>query len=66
MKCPFRKSGRYKAGQNGGKGYPVEWIRQERFDECIGEECMAYGIAKNFYPNNSEESYCKLCEKIRG
>ena len=56
MKCPFRKSGRYKAGQNGGKGYPVEWIRQERFDECIGEECMAYGIAKNFYPNNSEES----------
>lgn len=63
MKCPFRKTTNYVAYQNTGGGYPSEWITNEGFEECIGEECAAFGKAPaDIWDKESEViTFCCLC-----
>lgn len=58
--CPFRKRTIYSAGRNTGSGYPLEWITTEEFEECIGENCMAYYVAKHSFQTD-KVAVCTLC-----
>ena len=66
MKCPFRKRSVYNAGRNTGSGYPLEWVVNEEFEECIGEDCIAF-FKKEVYSNIEKEyvieKCCGICQK---
>lgn len=42
LKCPFLKTSFIESGDNTGNGYPLCWITEEKFLECIEEECVAF------------------------
>lgn len=63
MKCPFRKSKIATARNDTGKGYPQNWISEEYFEDCIGEECAAYYVIRRCYPEAEEFDGCTLCPK---
>ena len=65
-KCPFRKDTWVMDFQWEGN-YPLPAHTQEDFQECIGEECMAYYTysAKPYWDAQYEKDYdgCKLMKK---
>lgn len=73
MKCPFRKNTSYLASETALEGYyPTDWKVIEAFEDCIGEECAAFGswtrynyvsFDKGEFKEPYEKKFCKLCEK---
>ena len=58
LKCPFLKTSFIESGDNTGNGYPLYWITEEKFLECIEEECVAF---KGF--NAMQKPICALITK---
>lgn len=63
MKCPFLKSKVTSARSDTGKGYPKNWISEEYFEDCIGEECAAHYVIRTHFPELKEVNGCALCPK---
>lgn len=41
-RCPFLKHTYVKNGLTSGEGYPIEVETWEEFEDCVGEECVAF------------------------
>lgn len=72
MLCPFRKSVQYRVGNLYTDAVAGEWSSVEYFEDCVGEDCVAFEYETSFsfdendnYKEREGEDRkwgCKLCK----